>query len=84
MNLSLLVRATVTITFAAALSISGSNTHVAAQADANTVVPQNAYKDLKWRSVGATRGGRVTAYGRTPAAAHLLFRRRRRRRLENG
>ena len=43
-----------------------------------------AFKDLKWRSVGATRGGRVTRVLRRPAAAlHVLFRRRRRRRVED-
>lgn len=35
---------------------------VVAQNDANQIVPPNAYKDLRWRSVGATRGGRVAAY----------------------
>jgi len=35
---------------------------LSAQGNANQLVPANAYKDLKWRSVGATRGGRVTAY----------------------
>lgn len=35
---------------------------LSAQGDANQLVPPNAFKDLKWRSVGATRGGRVTAY----------------------
>src|SRR5829696_9145419 len=36
--------------------------HLIAQGDTNQLVPPNAFKDLKWRSVGATRGGRVTAY----------------------
>lgn len=35
---------------------------VIAQSDVNQLVPPGAFKDLKWRSVGATRGGRVTAY----------------------
>src|SRR4051812_36735516 len=35
---------------------------ITAQSDTNHIVPANAFKDLKWRSVGATRGGRVTAY----------------------
>ncbi len=40
----------------------GAAPSVGAQGDPNQVVPLNAYKELKWRSVGATRGGRVTAY----------------------
>ena len=32
-----------------------------AQGDANQLVPPAAFKDLKWRGVGATRAGRVTA-----------------------
>ena len=51
---------------AAALALlvysTGIDSRAAAQGDTNQVVPANAYKDLKWRSVGATRGGRVTAY----------------------
>ena len=39
-----------------------SSPRLVAQADINQLVPPNAFKDLKWRSVGATRGGRVTAY----------------------
>ena len=35
---------------------------VRAQSDPNAVVPPAAFDDLKWRLVGATRGGRVTAY----------------------
>ena len=34
---------------------------LAAQSDANAVVSPAAYQDLKWRSVGPHRGGRVTA-----------------------
>ena len=40
----------------------GTGVPVLAQGDVNQVVPVNAYKDLKYRSVGATRGGRVTAF----------------------
>jgi len=46
----------------AALLSSFSPAPLTAQGDANQLVPQAAFKDLKWRSVGATRGGRVTAY----------------------
>lgn len=34
---------------------------VQAQSDSNVVVPLSHYRDLKWRSVGPHRGGRVTA-----------------------
>ncbi len=46
---------------------------VAAQGDANQLVPPNAYKDLKWRSVGATRGGRVTAYSGVRQQPHTFY-----------
>src|SRR3981081_691557 len=38
-----------------------SATRVLAQANANTVVNPNTYQDLRWRSIGPTRGGRSTA-----------------------
>ena len=38
-----------------------SETRVSAQADANTIVNPNTYQDLRWRSIGPTRGGRSTA-----------------------
>jgi photosystem II stability/assembly factor-like uncharacterized protein len=46
---------------------------LAAQGDANQVIPVNAYKDLKWRSVGATRGGRVTAYSGVRQQPHTFY-----------
>ena len=73
MTFSLLVRATTTVTLAALVSVSAPNTQVAAQGDANTLVPPNAYKDLKWRSVGATRGGRVTAYSGVRQQPHTFY-----------
>lgn len=42
-----------------------ASTQVSAQGaarDANQIVSTATYKDLKWRNVGPTRGGRVTAY----------------------
>jgi photosystem II stability/assembly factor-like uncharacterized protein len=45
----------------------------AAQGDANQLVPPAAYKDLKWRSVGATRGGRVTAYSGVRQQPHTFY-----------
>ena len=50
-------RVTFFVTFALILSVAA--TFMVAQGDANQIVPLNAYKDLKWRSVGATRGGAV-------------------------
>ena len=38
-----------------------SATRALAQANANTIVNPNAYQDLRWRSIGPTRGGRSTA-----------------------
>ena len=52
-------------TFAAlALIVFGdarSATRALAQANANTIVNPNTYQDLRWRSIGPTRGGRSTA-----------------------
>src|SRR5688500_7936372 len=73
MTFTLLGRATAALTLVALFSISGSRTPVAAQGDANTLVPLNAYKDLKWRSVGATRGGRVTAYSGVRQQPHTFY-----------
>src|SRR5215204_3660480 len=56
------VRALCAVALAALVFSSAPAPRVSAQADANQLVPANAYQDLKWRSVGATRGGRVTAY----------------------
>ncbi len=38
-----------------------SVTRVIAQANPNTIVNPNTYQDLRWRSIGPTRGGRSTA-----------------------
>ena len=38
-----------------------SDTRALAQANANVVVNPNTYQDLRWRSIGPTRGGRSTA-----------------------
>src|SRR5580765_249207 len=38
-----------------------SDVRVSAQANANTIVNPNTYQDLRWRSIGPTRGGRSTA-----------------------
>ena len=38
-----------------------SDVRVIAQTNANTIVNPNTYQDLRWRSIGPTRGGRSTA-----------------------
>jgi photosystem II stability/assembly factor-like uncharacterized protein len=38
-----------------------SDTRAVAQSNPNTVVNPNTYQDLRWRSIGPTRGGRSTA-----------------------
>jgi hypothetical protein len=70
MCLSLILRSAIGL--ALLISIPGSRS-LAAQGDANTLVPLNAYKDLKWRSVGATRGGRVTAYSGVRQHPHTFY-----------
>ncbi len=56
------VRALSALTLATVAFTAGTHHTLLAQGDANTIVQPMAFKDLKWRSVGATRGGRVTAY----------------------
>jgi len=60
------------VKFALILSVAATSL-VVAQGDANQIVPLNAYKDLKWRSVGATRGGRVTAYSGVRQQPHTFY-----------
>jgi photosystem II stability/assembly factor-like uncharacterized protein len=55
-------RAVAAVAFVALVFSAGPSERVRAQGNPNTIVPPAAFKDLKWRSVGATRGGRVTAY----------------------
>ena len=66
-------RATCAVALAALSFSVASSPRVAAQGDANQIVPLNAYKDLKWRSVGATRGGRVTAYSGVRQQPHTFY-----------
>ena len=72
MTHSIFVRAALAIA-ATALVIASPSTPIQAQGDANQVVPVAAYKDLKWRSVGATRGGRVTAYSGVRQQPHTFY-----------
>ncbi len=73
MKYSKLARAISAIALSALVFSSGSTPTVDAQGDANQLVPLNAYKDLKWRGVGATRGGRVTAYSGVRQQPHTFY-----------
>ena len=53
MNQSILMRAGSAIALAALLLSGSATPRLAAQGDANQLVPVNAFEDLKWRSVGA-------------------------------
>lgn len=68
-----LARAISAIALSALVFSSGSTPKVDAQGGPNQLVPLNAYKDLKWRSVGATRGGRVTAYSGVRQQPHTFY-----------
>jgi photosystem II stability/assembly factor-like uncharacterized protein len=46
---------------------------LSAQGDANQLVPAAAYKDLKWRNVGASRGGRVTGLAGVRQQPHTFY-----------
>ena len=56
-----------------ALVLIAPRAQVRAQGDANQVVPASALQALKWRSVGATRGGRVTAYSGVRQQPHTFY-----------
>ena len=68
-----LMRAAAAIALTALILSVPTATRIAAQGDANQLVPPNAFKDLKWRSVGATRGGRVTAYAGVRQQPHTFY-----------
>ena len=44
-----------------------------AQGDANQIVSPTAFKDLKWRNVGASRGGRVTGFAGVRQQPHTFY-----------
>lgn len=58
---------------ATALVPNAGMTRVAAQADANQVVPPAAYQGLRWRMVGAGRGGRVTGFAGVRQQPHTFY-----------
>ena len=73
MTHSIFMRAAGAFALTALIVSTSTAPRVAAQGDANQVVPPNAFKDLKWRSVGATRGGRVTAYSGVRQQPHTFY-----------
>ncbi len=73
MTVSTVVRAACAVALTALVVTTGATPRLIAQGDANQLVPANAYKDLKWRSVGATRGGRVTAYSGVRQQPHTFY-----------
>jgi hypothetical protein len=46
---------------------------VLAQGDANQIVSPAAFTDLKWRNVGASRGGRVTGFAGVRQQPHTFY-----------
>ena len=44
-----------------------------AQTDPNQIVPLAAYRDMKWRMVGASRGGRVTGMAGVRQQPHTFY-----------
>ena len=56
-----------------ASAVASHDRQASAQGDANQIVPANAYKDLKWRMVGASRGGRVTAFSGVRQQPHTFY-----------
>src|SRR5204862_8024769 len=73
MTHSIILRATGAVALTALVLSVTTTPRIAAQGDANQLVPPNAFKDLKWRSVGATRGGRVTAYSGVRQEPHTFY-----------
>ncbi|MGE0864207.1 MAG: hypothetical protein AB7P34_09920 [Vicinamibacterales bacterium] len=73
MNRVKFVRALGAATLALLAYSTSIDSRAVAQGDPNQIVPLNAYKDLKWRSVGATRGGRVTAYSGVRQQPHTFY-----------
>jgi photosystem II stability/assembly factor-like uncharacterized protein len=65
--------AVVAVAAVCSLGAPASKTALIAQGDANTIVPPAAFKDLKWRMVGASRGGRVTAFAGVRQQPHTFY-----------
>ena len=45
----------------AASALVGTTPQISGRTSSDTGIPASAYQDLRWRNVGPTRGGRVTA-----------------------
>jgi photosystem II stability/assembly factor-like uncharacterized protein len=56
-----------------ASAVASHDRPVSAQGDANQIVPAAAVKDLRWRMVGASRGGRVTAFAGVRQQPHTFY-----------
>ena len=56
-----------------ASAVASHDRQASAQGDANQIVPAAAFKDLKWRMVGASRGGRVTAFAGVRQQPHTFY-----------
>ena len=73
---SIVIRALAAVAVLSAIVSTGapsSQTPLLAQSDPNQLVPPNAYKDLKWRNVGASRGGRVTGFAGVRQRPHTFY-----------
>ncbi len=58
---------------AAALAPTAGVTRLHAQGDANQLVPTGAYQGLRWRNVGAGRGGRITGLAGVRQQPHTFY-----------
>jgi photosystem II stability/assembly factor-like uncharacterized protein len=71
-----IARAGAALALVVAFVAAGDDTHqrqLLAQGDANQLVPANAYRDLRWRNVGASRGGRVTGFSGVRQQPHTFY-----------
>jgi photosystem II stability/assembly factor-like uncharacterized protein len=66
-------RCAVSVVALLAVAVVTHDTGAHAQTDPNQLVPAAAYKDLKWRMVGASRGGRVTAFSGVRQQPHTFY-----------
>ena len=75
-NRSRVVRMLAAAALATAFASHAASSHspaVLAQADPNQLVSPAAFKDLKWRNVGAARGGRVTGFAGVRQQPHTFY-----------
>ena len=66
-------RCAISVVALLAVAVVTHDTGAQAQTDPNQLVPAAAYKDLKWRMVGASRGGRVTAFSGVRQQPHTFY-----------